>query len=140
MALSLAERVLSGALAVLALGVLVLASTLSPSERGHGTHESMGLPPCGFAVATGRPCPTCGMTTAFAHAAGAEPVEAFVTQPFGAGLAVLAAMLVWMLGHSALTGSVLARELSRLLVGRTIWVGVGLLLAAWAYKAAIWEG
>ena len=48
--------------------VLVVAALLTPSPIGHSTHTQLGLPPCGFLVMTGLPCPGCGMTTAFAHA------------------------------------------------------------------------
>src|SRR5690606_33691507 len=51
------------------LGVLGLAPWLTPAAAGHGTHGQLGLPPCGWVLAMGRPCPSCGMTTAFAHAA-----------------------------------------------------------------------
>ena len=47
-------------------GLLGLAKTLVPDPRGFGTHVQLGLRPCSFATMTGRLCPTCGMTTAFA--------------------------------------------------------------------------
>ncbi|MGE3821953.1 MAG: DUF2752 domain-containing protein, partial [Isosphaeraceae bacterium] len=42
-----------------------VASWLEPDPSGFGTHRQLGLPPCHFAWVTGKPCPTCGMTTAF---------------------------------------------------------------------------
>ena len=53
------------ALTLLCVGALWLATRLEPSPTGWGTHMQLGLPPCGFLVLTGRPCPSCGMTTAF---------------------------------------------------------------------------
>lgn len=63
--------------------VLVIARILSPNPLGHGTHTQLGLPPCGFLVATGLPCPGCGLTTAFAHMARGEVLAATAANPFG---------------------------------------------------------
>lgn len=49
--------------------VLTLARVLEPDVRGIGTHTQLGLPPCAFLTLTQRPCPACGLTTAFAHMA-----------------------------------------------------------------------
>ena len=44
-----------------------LAISLTPSPKGFGTHQSLGLPPCTFIVVFDIPCPSCGMTTSFAN-------------------------------------------------------------------------
>jgi hypothetical protein len=49
------------------LGLLATAAVLSPEERGFGTHQQLGLPPCTFKVLAGVRCPSCGMTTAWAN-------------------------------------------------------------------------
>ena len=67
----------------MASAVLIIARLLPPSPRGIGTHEQLGLPPCFFLTLTGLPCPSCGLTTSFAHAAKMHFYEALVTQPFG---------------------------------------------------------
>ena len=56
-------------LSALSALVLMTAFALTPSPDGHGTHTQLGLPPCGFFVITGLPCPGCGLTTSFAHLA-----------------------------------------------------------------------
>ena len=52
--------------ALLLLGVLVMVGVglyLTPDPAGHGTHQQLGLPPCTIYYLTGRPCPSCGLTT-----------------------------------------------------------------------------
>ncbi len=52
--------------ALLLLGVLVMVAVglyLTPDPAGHGTHQQLGLPPCTIYYLTGRPCPSCGLTT-----------------------------------------------------------------------------
>lgn len=63
-----------GTLVGIALGltaVFVIASRLDPYQGGAtwrmGTHTQLPwMMPCTFYVWTGRPCPSCGMTTSFA--------------------------------------------------------------------------
>jgi hypothetical protein len=49
------------------LALLALAVYLPPSERGYGTHQQLGLPPCSFQQLFGCRCPSCGMTTAWSN-------------------------------------------------------------------------
>jgi hypothetical protein len=51
--------VLLGGFGLIAL--LATARWLTPDARGLGTHEQLGLPPCGFYLWYGLPCPSCGM-------------------------------------------------------------------------------
>jgi hypothetical protein len=74
--------------------VLITAMTLTPSAAGHGTHTQLGLPPCGFLVYTGYPCPGCGLTTSFAHMARLEVVGAFSANPFGILLFLVTVVMV----------------------------------------------
>ncbi len=68
------------------LAVLITAAQLTPSPAGHGTHTQLGLPPCGFLLVTGFPCPGCGLTTSFAHMMRFEVVDAARANPFGVPL------------------------------------------------------
>ena len=81
----------AAAVALAAAGPLVLAAWLEPAAAGLGTHEQLGLPACGWVAAAGIPCPSCGMTTAFAHAARGDLLGSFLVQPAGAILALAAA-------------------------------------------------
>lgn len=137
---SATTRLLGAVVAAGCLALLVVSALLSPTAEGHGTHTQLGLPACAWAEAFDKPCMTCGMTTAFAYAADGDLVDSARTQPFGFVLAVVTAGTAWGAGHVALTGSMLARAAQRVLNGRFLWVSVGLLLAAWAYKFVTWEG
>lgn len=86
---------------LLGLGVLLawgLARWLEPDPLGHGTHQQLGLPPCSFMVLYGRRCPSCGMTTSWAHLARGQVVAAAKANVGGTFLGLLAlAALPWML-------------------------------------------
>ncbi len=131
------NRLIAGLVVVCCGAPLVLAAWLKPATQGIGTHTQLGLPPCGFKMATGYPCATCGCTTAFAHATNGSLLQSFLTQPFGAVLAVSLAMLTLIAGWAAVTGMPLAPVTRFLGTRRVVLSGVGLLLAAWAYKAAL---
>ncbi|MFK8000312.1 MAG: DUF2752 domain-containing protein [Polyangiales bacterium] len=78
----IASRITWFVLGALPLAVIATATTLNPAAEGHGTHMQLGLPPCGFLVSTGLPCPGCGLTTSFSHMvrfdwAGASSANAF---------------------------------------------------------------
>ncbi len=130
------ERVWSGLLATAAAAPLVVGAYLTPNPVGHGTHTQLGLPPCGWVVAFGRPCPTCGMTTAFTHAAHGRLDLSLIAQPTGAVFAVLAAAVFWIGIHTAITGSRAAPALVEGLRARhAVWL-VGLILAGWGVTIA----
>jgi hypothetical protein len=61
-------------LVIIALGILLIFSValyIDPNRDGKAwteeSHTQLRLPPCTFKVVTGVPCPSCGMTTSFAH-------------------------------------------------------------------------
>ena len=132
-----AARLGSSVLALTCAAPLVLAAMLTPSDAGMGTHMQMGLPDCGFKTMTGYPCATCGCTTAFAHAADGSLLSSFVTQPFGAVLAVALAMMALIASWSAVSGMRL-EPLGRVMSTKPFVLSwVALLLVAWGYKAAM---
>jgi hypothetical protein len=132
-----AGRWLALLLAMVCASPLVFAATLTPDSAGFGTHKQMGLPECGFVLATGLPCATCGCTTAFAHAADGSLLNSLITQPFGAVLALSLAMMVLIAGWSAVSGMRL-EPLGRMMATKAfVLPWLVLLLAAWGYKAAV---
>ena len=127
---------LAGAL----LAPLVIAATLTPDARGIGTHEQIGLPMCSWPAALGIPCPSCGMTTAFAYVARVQFMQAFSTQFMGALLAIACAVgCVVALGVS-LTGYQLQRLFDPLLNRWGFTAVVSLFLGAWFWKLVCMQG
>lgn len=119
-----------------ALAIFAVAAGLSPNASGIGTHTQIGLPPCLLFAATGYPCPACGMTTAFAHAAHGHILAALAAQPFGAILA--AALAAGLLAAPVLAaGRVpVAAVLGWRHGERAAVVGLVLFVLAWAFKIA----
>jgi hypothetical protein len=133
------ERLGAALVACACLAVLIIAAWLNPSERGHGTHTQIGLPPCSWAIWFDKPCMTCGMTTAFSHAGEGQWLSALVTQPAGALLSLATATAFWLAAHAALTGSRIGAMVGWLIrPGSIAWL-VGGLLAAWVYKILSWN-
>ena len=129
------ERVFWGALALGCAVVLGVALSLEPDPRGLGTHEQLGLPPCGFAeLFDGAPCPSCGFTTTFVLAAHGRVGEAVGNQPFGFVLFVAAALLVPVGAAAAWTGASLAIATEGWPWGGLTFVVVVSWGVAWGYK------
>lgn len=126
-------------LASAALAILVVGARVEPSTHGHGSHVQLGMPPCGWVMAFDRPCPTCGMTTAVAHATRGDLLSAFFVQPAGLAVAIASTLVFWMSVHIALTGSALGRLVGReVFRPRILWGLAALVLGSWAYKFVTW--
>ena len=114
--------------------VVCVSAWLAPSPTGVGTHCQLGMPPCAFHLATGLPCPSCGMTTAFAHMARLNIVAALDAQPFGTALSIL----VVAAGVAALYCAVFNRSLlgiaSRIFTKRTAVIIILVFLLTWAFQ------
>lgn len=135
---STAARLGAAVVAAACLSLLIVSARLDPSSAGHGTHTQLGLPPCGWAIYFGKPCATCGMTTAFAHAAHFQLWSSFKAQPMGMLLALATAVGFWAAAHVAVTGSRVGIFLASLLTPRLLWAVAALTLAAWTYKFVTW--
>jgi hypothetical protein len=87
---------LSGIVLAVPLGI---ATQLSPSPRGMGTHQQLGLPPCSAIQIFGVRCPACGMTTSWTLMVRGHVLKAVQTNSGGAMLAVIAAVTApWLFG------------------------------------------
>ncbi len=125
-------RLYAAGVGLAAVGILALATRLTPSDEGMGTHRQLGLPPCGFVVVTGYPCPTCGMTTAFALAVRGRLLAAARVQLAGCllvfGVIAVGACAWWCV----FTGRYPAVNWYRVDPVRVVWLAALVLLGAWA--------
>lgn len=130
-------RLLALPVFVACVTVLGIAVWLKPDARGVGTHEQMGGAPCGMLQWTGQPCPTCGMTTAFAHTVRGQWLRALWAQPagfvFALGTIVLAGVSALVLVRGRWP-QVPYRWLSPNLV---FGVLLALLLGGWVFKMIV---
>ena len=118
------------------LGVLAVAVWLHPDPRGYGTHAQLFHTECGLIQTLGIPCPSCGMTTAFALTVRGRWLAAFDAQPAG-WLLCLGSMAMAGLALSVLiSGKSWRLNWYRATPRRVCLLVVGLLLAAWGYKIA----
>lgn len=136
---ALGERLIAALFAAGFLGILVLSAWLKPDPSGHGTHVQLGLPPCAMLQTTGYPCPSCGMTTAFAHAARGDLLNAARAQPMGALLALGCSIGFWIALYGAVLGVRLGPVAQRLFAPRMIILLAATWAASWAYTIATWR-
>lgn len=130
----LRRRVVATVVGGAALGLLSLAAWMEPSAAGHGTHQQLGLPKCDWIARFDLPCPTCGMTTAFAHATEGNFVASFLSQPLGFLLALATAASLLVSVYVVWTGSPVARIFARWWTNRMIFVLVAAILLSWGFK------
>lgn len=122
----------------LGCGLLTAAGLyLHPDPRGRGTHEQLGIAPCGFYMMTGRPCMTCGATTAFSWMVHAHPWMAVKAQPFGAVSALAVVALLGMSLVGVVTAGVPAIRLSRRSLLALTLGFLALFLGSWLYKLLV---
>jgi hypothetical protein len=123
--LSRHDRLFAAVLAVGLLCPLVTAAFLRPDPSGHGTHRQLGLPPCTFLVLFGRRCPSCGMTTAWAHLVRGQVAGALRANVGGTLLGLLALLAEPWLLVSAARGRWLVWEPNTTVVA---WVLTGIVV------------
>lgn len=129
------ERIGWGAIALCCAVLLGLAVWLKPSPDGMGTHQALGLPPCGFVYSTGLPCPTCGMTTSFSLTVRGRILSAIIAQPAGFVLCLVAAIIVGYGSSVALRGKAIWINWDRI-SARLVLCLAFLILVGWGFKMA----
>ena len=116
------------------LTVVILAALLHPDPAGVGTHQQLGLPPCGFLFVTGYPCPACGLTTAFAHMVRAEFIGAALANPFGILLFLVTVAIIPVAGLGLVRGWPVFETLDRLQFEKWALLLVVTSLLVWVTK------
>ena len=129
-------RLIAALLLALGLTLLGVAAWLEPDTRGHGSHQQLGMPPCVSIVLFGVPCPTCGMTTAFAYAVRGDVLSAFHAQPAGLLLALATIAMVGLSLGVLLTGRVWRVNWYRIPPTRVTIAALLIVLGGWIYKIA----
>ena len=120
--------------------ILLAAWHLEPDLLPLGPRSQLSLPGCAFRDRTGYPCPTCGMTTAWAGAVRGDLTTAVRANIAGAVLAIVALLgALFGLATAALGRvfylRVLAPVLGLLSHGRWLYALLALILFAWAWNA-----
>ena len=118
------------------LTLLALALVLQPDRTGYGTHQQLGLPPCTFLVLFGRRCPSCGMTTSWAHLVRGQLTAATEVNAGGTLLGLLAMMTGPWAVISAARGSYLGGQPSSRALLAVALVVVVVTLAHWIWRLA----
>lgn len=132
------ERFLWLMISLVAITLISFSVWLDPDPAGHGTHEQLGLPPCGLVAVYDMPCPSCGFTTTFALAAHFRFIDAIINQPFGF-LIFLGTVISIPVGYK-----VVVKKYSVLVhTHRWPWRTIIILtivgwLIGWAYKWSMW--
>lgn len=104
---------------------------LVPDPKGYGTHQQLGLPPCTLYYLTGRPCPSCGLTTSVSALLHGNFALAWRANPFGLAIVAFSAGLFL----NSLMALVVRRSV-RMKPSLVSW-GVALFLLGWALHGAI---
>ncbi len=117
--------------------VLITAAMLTPSPLGHGTHMQLGLPPCGFLVVTGYPCPGCGLTTCFTHMIRGEVVAASRCNAFGVMLFLMTLTTIPISFIGMIRGSSVIDALERFQVDKLAILLSACSITVWLIRIAI---
>lgn len=134
------------ALLVIACGlaaVFAVALWLDPYDaagrpRTMATHTQLGMPPCGFVLATGKPCPACGMTTSFALLVRGDVGASLRANWAGTAVAVLSAGALGWAVASGVRGRLLfvPRGRGELVLTGVVGVVLVLMLGRWGIVLA----
>ncbi len=127
-------RCQAAAVLLAAAFLITVAAHLSPSPSGTGTHTQLGQPPCSWMKLWNIPCPTCGMTTAFAHTVRGQLLSALIAQPAGMLLAINTLLAAMWAGHALITGRAWKLNWYRVRPLSVVLCAVVVVILSWVYK------
>ncbi|MBT8468100.1 MAG: DUF2752 domain-containing protein [Deltaproteobacteria bacterium] len=119
------------------VAVLAVALAIEPDVRGHGTHTQLGLPPCGFLLLTGSPCPGCGLTTAFAHGIRGQWSMAASANPLGLALFFVVSACIPLGLAAALRSWSIGEVVDRFGLNRWALAVAGCAIVVWFVRFAV---
>ncbi len=114
--------------------LLSVALWVHPDASGLGTHKQLGFPSCTSVTLTGYPCPTCGMTTAFAHTVRGQLASAFMAQPAGMFLALGTIAAGILSVFTLITGQLPTVNWYRVSPTWVVLLFVAVILLSWLFK------
>ena len=97
-------RVLAVGAGTVMIGLLVTAFNLTPSAKGFETHTQLGLEKCFLVAVAGLRCPSCGMTTSWAHLTEGNLIGAVSANAGGTLLGIVSMIVGPYLVVAALVG------------------------------------
>jgi hypothetical protein len=117
--------------------MLLAAWRVTPDGRGFGTHQQLGLAPCTVVQWFGWRCPSCGMTTSWAHVVRGQIWSALKANAGGTLLAVAAMVATpWLMMSGAAGRWVVKRPHEWWLFGGAI-VLMTVTLVQWAVRMTL---
>lgn len=130
---------------VLLIGVFAVAAYLNPYDadgtpRRMATHTQLGLPPCNFVMLSGKPCPSCGMTTSFSLLVHGDLRGSLNANWAGTVLAISWAGLLGWSVVSGLIGRPVLIPPGRGELVLTILVGISLVMMLGRWLGILLEG
>jgi len=132
------DRLVSATFVLAAVASCWLLASIDPDARGHGTHERLGLAPCSWPIQFGKPCPTCGVTTAATLVVHLSPWRALTTQPFGAALAFAGLWLAIIALLALIRRESLIARISLWPLGTLTIATIAIFLFGWATTWLTW--
>ena len=122
------------------MAILLAAWHLEPTDLPLGPKSYLSLPACAFRQRTGYPCPTCGMTTAWARAVRGDLGSAFRANIAAGVFALVCAIaalggLATALGGRSCYNRFVEPVLGLLRPRQWFYLAVGLIIFAWAWNA-----